>query len=140
MKTILSATVLTALLLTLSSGAALAQQANPSGVWQCEYGTRNIYRKDPHTVHYQAVFQVMPDYTVQVQGQDAYGGWYGQGQWSFSQDQGGLIFSVRGQRSNPILGTSVLVFDSYLVSATMMNMNLTFLTGDIVASQCQRMQ
>lgn len=127
------------LALALSAVQASAQ-INPAGVWQCEYGTRNIYRKDAHTVYYQAVFQVMPNGTVQAQGTDGYGGWVGQGQWSLNQDGNGIAFAIRGQKTDPILGTSILVFDSYMVSATFMNFNQQFPTGDIIASQCQRMQ
>lgn len=131
--------IIAGLALAMSPGQASAQ-INPAGVWQCEYGTRNIYRKDAHTVYYQAIFQVMPNGTVQAQGTDGYGNWVGQGQWSLSQDGNGVAFAIRGQKTDPILGTSILVFDSYMVSATFMNFNQQFPTGDIIASQCQRTQ
>lgn len=135
----LCAWIFATLAFALLPGQALAQ-INPTGVWQCEYGTRNIYRKDAHTVYYQAVFQVMPNGTVLAQGTDGYGGWVGQGQWSLNQDGNGIAFAIRGQKTDPILGSSILVFDSYMVSATFMNFNQQFPTGDIIASQCQRMQ
>ena len=49
-------------------------------------------------------------------------------------------FSIRGQRTDAILGTSILVFDSNMTSEYSMLLNNTYPTGDIIASSCQRVQ
>ena len=111
------------------------------GVWQCEYGTRNIYRQDAHAVAYQAIFSVYQNGYVEAQGMTATGEQFvGEGQWSLSNDGGNYAFSIRGQRTDAILGSSILVFDSNMTSEYSMLLNVTFPTGDIVASSCQRAQ
>lgn len=137
MQSWLSAGMLAALALGLSTTAASAQ----AGVWQCEYGTRNIYRQDAHAVAYQAMFNVYQNGYVEAQGVMATGEqFYGEGQWSVSNDGGSYAFSIRGQRTDAVLGTSILVFDSNMTSESSMLLNVTFPTGDIVASSCQRTQ
>ena len=132
----LSVPVLATLALAFSTSAASAQ----AGVWQCEYGTRNIHRQDAHAVSYQAMFNVYQNGFVEAQGVTATGEqFYGEGQWSLAND-GSYAFSIRGQRTDAILGTSVLVFDSNMTSDASMLLNVTFATGDIVASSCQRLQ
>lgn len=137
MKSLLSAGLVGALAPAFLTTAALSQV----GVWQCEYGTRNIHRQDAHAVAYQAIFNVYQNGYVEAQGMMATGEQFmGQGQWSLSEDGGNYAFSIRGQRTDAILGTSVLVFDSNMTSERSMLLNVTFPTGDIVASACQRMQ
>lgn len=122
--------------------AALTTTASAqAGVWQCDYGTRNIHRQDAHAVAYQAMFNVYDNGYVEAQGVTATGEQFiGEGQWSLSNDGGRYAFSIRGQRTDAILGTSVLVFDSNMTSDYSMLLNVTFPTGDIVASSCQRVQ
>lgn len=133
----LSVPVIAALALALSTSGALAQ----AGVWQCEYGTRNIHRQDAHAVAYQAIFNVYQNGYVEAQGVTATGEQFvGEGQWSLTNDGGGYAFSIRGQRTDAILGTAILVFDSNVTSEYSMLLNVTFPTGDIVASSCQRQQ
>ncbi len=137
MTSCLSVAMLAGTALLLSAGSALAQ----AGVWQCEYGTRNVYRQDAHAVAYQAMFNVYPNGYVEAQGITATGEQFtGSGQWSLTNDGGNYAFSVRGQRTDAILGSSILVFDSNMISDYAMLLNVTFPTGDIVASSCQRMQ
>jgi hypothetical protein len=124
-------------LAVLSPTLASAQ----AGVWQCEYGTRNVHRQDAHAVAYQAIFNVYQNGYVEAQGVMATGEqFYGEGQWSLSNDGGNYAFSIRGQRTDAILGTALLVFDSNMTSEYSMLLNVTFPTGDIVASSCQRTQ
>lgn len=121
----------------VSSATGVLAQA---GVWQCEYGTRNVHRQDAHAVAYQAIFSVYDNGYVEAQGVMATGEQFvGEGQWSLSND-GTYAFSIRGQRTDAILGSSVLVFDSNMTSEYSMLLNVTFPTGDIVASSCQRVQ
>lgn len=128
---------LAALALATSTTAASAQ----AGVWQCEYGTRNIHRQDAHAVYYQAMFNVYQNGYVEAQGVTGTGEQFmGQGQWSLTNDGGGYAFAVRGQRTDAILGTSILVFDSYMTSEYSMMLNNTYPTGDIIASSCQKVQ
>lgn len=136
MKSWPSAGVLAILGLAASITAASAQ----AGVWQCEYGTRNVHRQDAHAVAYQAMFNVYDNGYVEAQGVTATGEQFvGEGQWSLSND-GTYAFSIRGQRTDAILGSSILVFDSNMTSEYSMLLNVTFPTGDIVASSCQRVQ
>ena len=129
--------ILVATVLGFLSTVALAQ----AGVWQCEYGTRNIYRQDAHAVAYQAIFNVYQNGYVEAQGMMATGEQFvGEGQWSLTNDGGSYAFSIRGQRTDAILGSSILVFDSNMTSEYSMLLNVTFPTGDIVASSCQRTQ
>lgn len=129
------------MLAVLESSLVITGAAAQAGVWQCEYGTRNIYRQDPHAVAYQAIFNVYPNGYVDAQGVMATGEQFtGTGQWAVSNEGGGYSFSIRGQRTDVILGSSILVFDSNFTSETSMLLNATFPTGDIIASACQRVQ
>ena len=121
----------------VSATAASAQ----AGVWQCDYGTRNIYRQDAHAFAYQATFNVYDNGYVEGQGVMATGEqFYGEGQWSLTNNGGNYEFSIRGQRTDSMLGSAALIFDSNMTSEYSMLLNVTFPTGDIVASSCQRVQ
>lgn len=120
---------------------AVAQSQNAVGQWQCEYATRNIYRTDAHAVYYQAVFSVLPNGTFQAQGNDpSMGGpFQAQGQWQLQQDQQGLWFAARGQRTSSMMGMIPFAFDSYLVGPAQMLLNVQDAgSGVEVASACQR--
>lgn len=137
MKPWLSAAILAPLALGLLPTATSAQV----GVWQCEYGTRNVHRKDAHAVSYQAMFNVYQNGYVEAQGMMATGEQFsGAGQWSLSNDGGNYMFSVRGQRTDATFGTAIMVFDSSMTSEYSMLFNRTYPTGDIIASACQRLQ
>lgn len=116
-----------------------AQTPSAVGQWQCEYGTRNIYRTDAHAVYYQAVFNVLPNGSFQAQGFDpSFGPFQAQGQWQLQQDPDGWWFSARGQQTHAVLGISGFAFDSYMVGPGQMLYNAQFPTGDQIASACRR--
>lgn len=134
---LLTAGLLAMLTSPVLAGSAMAQ----AGLWQCEYGTRNVYRTDAHAVAYQAMFNVYDNGYVDAQGVMATGEQFtGTGQWSVTNEGGSYMFSIRGQRTDYILGSSILVFDSNFTSEYSMLLNVTYPTGDIIASSCQRVQ
>lgn len=132
--------ILAAIAVILSVEGVQAQQPTVVGQWQCEYGTRNIYRTDAHTVYYQALFFIQPNGTFQAQGQDHTSGQFqAQGQWSLQQHNGRWWFSARGQRTMQFMGVVDFAFDSYLTGERNMSLNEQDRPSGIeIASICQR--
>ena len=109
--------ILAASAVFLSVEGVQAQQPTVTAQWQCEYGTRNMYRTDAHSVYYQTLFFIQPNGTFQAQGRDHISGQFqAQGQWSLQQDHGRWWFSAWWQRTMQVLGSVDFAFDSSLTS------------------------
>ncbi len=119
---------------------AQAQAPQVAGRWQCEYATRNIYRTDAHAVHYQAFINVVPDGTFQAQGiLRNMGGFQAQGRWQVQQEQGRWAFAAYGQMASQAWGITGFAFDSFVVSASQMQMSIQdAASGHEIASRCTR--
>lgn len=119
---------------------AHAQTPNPVGQWQCVYGTGYIGRQTDSTVYLEYGVAVYQNQSFYAEGID-HGvpfQFQAQGQWRVFQDADGWWLELRGQNTNPILGTQPFIIHSVFVNNNQMSYSYQDESGMTIVSQCQR--